>query len=67
VINTAGYFIEHEGQGTYLKTTAETFDGIKKLLRNPRMDGRVSIVRRRDNFEIYCGTIQRARVHFGIS
>jgi len=68
LINTKGYIIEHEGKGRYLKTTAMTFEGIKRVIKNPKLHGDdlVSIVRRRDNFEIYCGSIRAARFRFGI-
>lgn len=66
MINTSGYIIEHEGRGTYLKTTATTFDGIKKLLKNPKMDGHISIVRKRDNFQVYVGPVDKARRKFGV-
>jgi hypothetical protein len=66
LINTQGYIVEVEGQTRYFKTTAITFDGIKKLLKNPKIDGFVSIVRGRDNFEIYCGPVDKARSKFGL-
>ena len=66
MFNEKGYIVEHEGSGNYLKTSAATFDCIKKLLRNPKLDGKVSIVRKRDNFEVYVGPVDRARSHFGV-
>jgi len=65
-MNQRGYIIEVEGPGTCLKTTAPTFEAIKKILRNPKMEGVISVVRRRDNFEIYVGPITQARFKFGL-
>jgi hypothetical protein len=68
LINAQGYTVEIEGDGAYLKTTAQTFEGIKRVIKNPKLNAEsmISIVRRRDSFEIYCGSIQKAQFHFGI-
>ena len=67
-MNPQGYTVEIEGAGEYLKTSAATFEAIKKLIKGPKLHGddMVSVVRKRDNFEIYCGSIQKARFRFGV-
>jgi hypothetical protein len=69
LINAQGYIVEIEGRdATYLKTPAQTFEAIKRVIKNPKLNGddMVSVIRRRDNTEIYCGSIQKARFRFGV-
>ncbi len=68
MINTQGYKIEIVGGGSELKTSARDFGEVKKLLRNSRINGqdRIAVVRSRDDFEIFIGDVQRARVQFGL-
>ena len=67
MINMRGYEIEYSGDGNYLKSQAPDFEGIKSLLRKLELDGTVSVVRKRDGTEIYCGTVSQARFRFGVS
>jgi len=68
MINCSGYKIEVEGPGTYFKAEAKNFDGIKKIICDSRLhsNANISVVRRRDNFEIFVGDVQRARCQFGL-
>ncbi len=59
-----GYMIEHEG-ATHSKFPAKTFEDIKRILKS-LYAGHVSVVRLRDNFEVYCGPVDKARWKFGL-
>ncbi len=66
--NIQGYIIEFQATETYSKIPAATFADVKKVIKNPNYDsdGRLSVVRARDQFQIFSGSVQRARCQFGL-
>lgn len=66
--NISGYVIEIEAAETYSKLSAKTFSDVRKILKNPSYqgDGHLSVVRNRDQFQIFSGSVQRARCQFGL-
>ncbi|MGO8820148.1 MAG: hypothetical protein ACLQO6_02815 [Desulfomonilaceae bacterium] len=66
--NEKGYIIEFQAAETYSKIPAATFADVRKVIKNPAWqgDGRLSVVRTRDRFQIFSGSVQRARCQFGL-
>jgi hypothetical protein len=66
--NIQGYVVEIQHAENYSKLSAKTFSDVRKILKNPSYqgDGRLSVVRARDQFEIFSGSVQKARVQFGL-
>ncbi len=68
MVNCSGYKVEIVSADSELKTSARDFREVKVLLRNSKISGqdRISVVRRRDDFEIFVGDVWRARLQFGL-